>query len=250
MIFHRLLETYAHAADRRTAAEGYFISFVAHAIIVGGAWVGTRHAMDQRPPADSFTPVQYLIPKDQLGSSRPQREQVQWISASTTPGAGFIPEAARPKDEERLEIVVPRGEEQQIEKGTPPTQPEQAPIPLGDSIMTEIQVDSAVVRYEDSAAPPYPESLLKKRIEGSVIVQYVVDTTGRADTATFRIVWATHTDFATSVKRTLPLMRFHPAIMNNHRVAQLVQQPFVFKILYATRVTPEASKRPPHETEQ
>jgi TonB family protein len=249
MIFRRLLETYTRVADRKIAAEGYFISFVAHAIIVGGGWIGTRHVMDL-PPAESFTPVQYLIPKDRLGSSRPQREQVQWIATSAVPGGGFLPEAARSKDEKRLEIVVPRGEEEHIEKGTPPTQPEQAPIPLGDSIMTELQVDSAVVRYENTAAPPYPESLLKKRIEGSVIVQYVVDTTGKADTATFRVVWATHTDFAASVRRTLPFMRFHPAIMNNHRVAQLVQQPFVFKILDTTRVAPEIPKRPPQDAQQ
>jgi hypothetical protein len=243
MIFRRLTESHARAADARSVAEGYLISFIAHLIIVGGGWFGTRQVGEAVPPADSFTPVQYLIPKERLGSSRPQAEQVAWVSIEASPGSGFVPEVARPKDEERLEIVVPRGEEQEVEKGAPPL-PEQAPIPLGDSIMTEIEVDSAAVRYEDSAAPPYPESMLKRRIEGSVIVQYVVDTAGRADTASFRVVWASHLDFAMSVKRTLPLMRFHPAIMNSHRVAQLVQQPFVFKIVDTTKAGAEP-KRPP-----
>lgn len=106
----------------------------------------------------------------------------------------------------------------------------QQPIALGDSIMTELQVDSAVVRYEDGAAPSYPESMLRRRIEGSVIVQYVVDTLGHADTTTFRVISATHVDFARAVKNTLPRMRFRPAVMANRLVPQLVQQPFAFRI--------------------
>ena len=112
----------------------------------------------------------------------------------------------------------------------------QKPIALGDSIMTELQVDSAVVRYEDGAAPPYPESMLRRRIEGSVIVQYVVDTLGHADTTTFRVISATHADFARAVKTTLPRMRFRPAVMSNRLVPQLVQQPFAFKIQDTTIV--------------
>jgi TonB family protein len=243
MIFRRLLESYARAADAWTSAEGYAVSFAAHLILVGGWFVGTRPSEMKPEAPENFTPVQYLIPKEQLAGSRPQREQISWVSLDTRLGEGFAPPLERPKDEERLEVVVPRGEAAQIDTGQAPTAP-QPPIELGDSIKTEIEVDSAVMRYEDSAAPPYPETLLKRRIEGSVIVQYVVDTTGHADTSTFRVVAATHNDFALSVKRTLPLMRFHPAIMNNHRVAQLVQQPFVFKIVDTTRVDDRA-KRPP-----
>ena len=102
--------------------------------------------------------------------------------------------------------------------------------------MTELQVDSAAVRYENSAAPSYPESMLRRRIEGSVIVQYVVDTLGHADTLTFRVIAATHVDFARAVKNTLPFMRFRPAVMANRHVPQLVQQPFSFRIQDTTIV--------------
>ena len=81
---------------------------------------------------------------------------------------------------------------------------------------------------------------MKRRIEGSVIVQYVVDTLGHADTTTFRVIAATHADFARAVKSTLPYMRFRPAIMANRLVPQLVQQPFAFKITDTTIV-----RRPP-----
>ena len=120
-----------------------------------------------------------------------------------------------------------------------------APIPLGDSIMMEFMVDSAVMRQDDGVAPQYPASMLKRRIEGSVIVQYVVDTLGRADTATFRVITATHTDFARAVKATLPQMRFRPAIMANKLVPQLVQQPFAFKIQDTTLLRKPPGSRGP-----
>ncbi len=124
---------------------------------------------------------------------------------------------------------MPKGKTDDAE-AAPKAEENQQPIALGDSIMTELQVDSAVVRYEDGAAPSYPESMLRRRIEGSVIVQYVVDTLGHADTTTFRVIQATHADFARAVKTTLPYMRFRPAVMANKLVPQLVQQPFAFKI--------------------
>jgi len=239
-MFRRLLEEYARSAAARDSAEGYLVSFVAHLVIVGGAFLGARETHPLAVPATTFSPVQYLIPKEQLAGSRPQAEQISWLSVETMAGSGYEEKKDEPKDKAALEVPVAKGEEKQVDKGDEPPEP-QPPIPLGDSIKTEIEVDSVVTRYENSAAPPYPESMLTRRIEGMVIVQYVVDSTGHADTATFRVLSATHRDFARSVKNTLPMMRFHPAIMANKRVAQLVEQPFVFKIVDTARVAKKPS---------
>jgi TonB family protein len=182
-----------------------------------------------------------MIPKDRLEGSRPKREAVSWVELAPT-APGFEQKRDEARDRARLEVVVAKGDDVDPQKAdAPPVQP---PIALGDSIKTELEVDSTVVRYEDSAAPPYPESMLRRRVEGSVMVQYVVDTTGHVDTTSFRVLFATHMDFAKSVKNTLPLMRFHPAMMSNKPVAQLVEQPFVFKIVDTVRVT-QTPKRPP-----
>jgi protein TonB len=167
---------------------------------------------------------------------RPQRETVTFTTLAATSGEGFQQEKKdATRDEPRMEMVVPKGKEADPEVA-PKAFEEQPPIQLGDSIMTELQVDSAAVRYENSAAPAYPESMLRRRIEGSVIVQYVVDTLGHADTLTFRVITATHADFAQAVKNTLPFMRFRPAVMANRHVPQLVQQPFSFRIQDTTIV--------------
>src|SRR5688572_21708991 len=229
MLFARLLESQRAAVASQAMFEGAGVSALVHVLVIGGYLFMTRDVTHVRPEPDAtFTPVQWLVPKDRL-PGRPQRETVTWTSLAERIGEGFAEETkAEPRDERRMEVVLPEGKASDTDAAQKKEEA-QPPIALGDSIMTEFMVDSAVVRYEDGAAPAYPESMLRRRIEGSVIVQYVVDTLGHADTATFRVISATHADFA-AVKMTLPRMRFRPAIMANRLVPQLVQQPFAFKI--------------------
>jgi TonB family protein len=241
MLFSRLLESQRAAVATQAMLEGAGVSALVHGLLIGGYLFLTRDLQHVRPEADdTFTPIQWLVPKDRI-PGRPQRETVTWTTLATRAGEGFADEAAKEehRDEARVKVILPEGKKDDTDAAAKREQA-QAPIALGDSIMTEFMVDSAVVRYEDGAAPTYPESMLKRRIEGMVIVQYVVDTLGHADTTTFRVISATHSDFANAVKSTLPRMRFRPAIMSNRLVPQLVQQPFAFKIQDTTVV-----RRPP-----
>ena len=231
MLFTRLLESQRAAKATAAMLEGAGVSALVHGLLIGGYLFLTRDVQHVTPEPDAtFTPVQWLVPKDRI-PGRPQRETVTWTTLASRMGEGFAEEPVQEnrRDESRVEVVLPEGKKDDTDAAAKKEEA-QPPIALGDSIMTEFMVDSAVVRYEDGAAPAYPESMLKRRIEGSVVVQYVVDTLGHADTTTFRIISATHNDFAQAVKLTLPRMRFHPAIMANRRVPQLVQQPFAFKI--------------------
>ncbi len=99
-----------------------------------------------------------------------------------------------------------------------------------DSVYTVLEVDSAVMRSSNSAAPAYPLELLKQNIEGMVRVRYVVDTTGFADPETLEILLASHPLFAKSVREVLPNMRFQPAKIGTKKVRQWVEQPFTFHI--------------------
>jgi TonB family protein len=241
MLFARLLESQRAAVATEAMLEGAGVSALVHGLLIGGYLLATSDVEHIRPDPDaSFTPVQWMVPKDRI-PGRPQRETVTWTTLATRQGEGFaeeaLPESRR--DEPRVEVVLPEGRKDDTDAAAKKEEA-QPPIALGDSIMTEFMVDSAVVRYEDGAAPAYPESMLRRRIEGSVIVQYVVDTLGHADTSTFRVISSTHADFAQAVKLTLPRMRFRPAIMANRHVPQLVQQPFAFKIQDTTLL-----RRPP-----
>jgi TonB family protein len=114
------------------------------------------------------------------------------------------------------------------------------PIPVGELLpaveqaFTEVEVDSMVERDPNSAAPVYPPELLSRRVEGSTFVNYVVDTTGRVDTTTIRVIRTSHQLFARSVRSALALMRFRPAIQSSRKVRQWVEQNFAFRIVRPT----------------
>jgi protein TonB len=102
------------------------------------------------------------------------------------------------------------------------------------------------VRSANSAAPAYPLTLLTARITGSVSAQYVVDTTGFADTSSFTVLKATHPGFVAAVREALPYMRFQPAKIGPMKVRQLVEQQFSFHIAdTATVAAPAPAKRKP-----
>jgi TonB family protein len=242
MIFRRLLERHATLAWY-VVAEGYTLSFAAHALLIGGWLVSSDRKVEPPPPPETFTMAEYLIPPDRLAGMRPKQERVTWTQLPSPGGMGQMVPSAE-EDREELKYVKPKGEAEQEEKSEEVPALEES-LALGDSIHTELEVDSVAVRYEDSAAPPYPESMLRKHMEGTVLVQYVVDTSGFADTASFKVLYTTHRDFANSVRQTLPHMRFRPALMGDHKVKQLVQQPFAFKILDSAKVTPPTPPKKP-----
>lgn len=95
----------------------------------------------------------------------------------------------------------------------------------------EFQVEKPVMQAPNSPTPQYPDILRSAGVEGEALVSFVVDTTGRADISTFKVIRATHDLFATAVKNALPRMRFIPAEVGDKKVKQLVQQPFSFAIV-------------------
>lgn len=226
MLFRRLLESNARAS-LIASVEGYTVSIVAHAAIIGSTLVAT-HQVKPSDLANSFSPVAFFIPKDRILGSRPKQERITFMSTERPGGGG----------EEKIDDKASKFRKQDVEPGPGLTelssemsqQQDAAPDSPGDSVMTVLEVDSAAARFDDSAAPPYPPAMLEKKIEGTVGVQYIVDTTGTADVASVVILSATHPDFANSVKNTLPLMRFRAAVMDGHKVRQLVQQMFAFRI--------------------
>jgi protein TonB len=103
--------------------------------------------------------------------------------------------------------------------------------PASNQIYSESQVEKPVMAMPGSPAPRYPEVLKAAGVEGEVDISFVVDTMGRADPASLRIVKSTHELFDAAVRSALPGMRFIPAEAGGRKVKQQVQQPFVFRII-------------------
>jgi len=94
----------------------------------------------------------------------------------------------------------------------------------------EFQVEKPVVPAPNSPSPRYPDILRSAGVEGEVMAQFVVDTTGRVEMSTFKVLRTSHDLFAAAVRQALPNMRFIAAEVGGRKVKQLVQQPYVFNI--------------------
>ncbi|MDQ6611597.1 MAG: M56 family metallopeptidase [Gemmatimonadota bacterium] len=92
----------------------------------------------------------------------------------------------------------------------------------------EFQVSTPVKQRPGSVGPAYPAELKAQKIEGSVLVQFVVDQEGLPEAGTFKVLRATNDAFVAAVKTALATMKFEPANLNGKVVKQLVQVPFQF----------------------
>ena len=95
----------------------------------------------------------------------------------------------------------------------------------------ELEVEKPVMQAPNSAAPAYPDILRQAGVEGEALVSFVVDTTGRVEIVSFKVIRTSHELFAAAVKHALPRMRFIPAEVGSNKVRQLVQQPYSFAIV-------------------
>lgn len=97
-----------------------------------------------------------------------------------------------------------------------------------DQPFFDFQVEKPVAPIPGSGSPRYPEILLSAGVEGQVLAQFVVDTLGRVESGSFKVIRSDHDLFTAAVRSALPAMRFLPAEVGGRKVKQLVQQPFVF----------------------
>lgn len=103
----------------------------------------------------------------------------------------------------------------------PVTTPEQHIYNVGE-------VDSNARFIDDGTRPVYPAELRPLAIAGKVLAQFVVDTTGLVDTTSILTDADGRSPFATSVRSALAVMHFSAAVKNGHRVAEQVEQQFIF----------------------
>lgn len=93
----------------------------------------------------------------------------------------------------------------------------------------EFQVETPA-SYAGGMAPRFPEAAKASGTSGEVLAQFIVDTSGRAEVASYKVLKASDPQFAAAVREALPDMRFTPARVKGRAVRQLVQAPFSFDI--------------------
>lgn len=222
-----MMRTWFKENAKTIVAISTVVSVVTHATLIT-AWVFGTMPAPGLPPESIANHVFYLPPPDRVAAHASSGESVHYVRVGTNgdgPGEGPRLEG----DAKPTSVDQTKGNAAPVNTDT--VSAEQKIQTEGtDSVFTVLDVDTAVVRTANSAAPAYPLDLLKAHIEGYVNAQYVVDTTGLADSASFNVLKATNPAFEKAVREVLPRMRFMPAKIGSMKVKQLVQQQFSFKI--------------------
>lgn len=217
------------------------ISVVTHATLITG-WVLGTLPEPGLPPSSIANRVFYIPPPDRLPAQAGSHERVRYIKLDAE-GLGTGEGTRQMGNERPTTTDETLGHEIKGAKDSVATDslPE---VESKDSVYSVLEVDTAVVRSANSAAPTYPPNLLAAHVQGFVNAQYVVDTTGFADTTTFTVMESTNPEFVRAVRNVLPLMRFQPAKIGPTKVRQLVQQQFSFKITGDTLPVTPPKKKP------
>jgi protein TonB len=96
-------------------------------------------------------------------------------------------------------------------------------------VIGERDVDRAPRVLGDPPRPRYPDALRAAGITGRVVVQFVVDTLGRAEPG-MEVVDGGRQEFVDAVRAALPRFRFTVGEMAGRRVRTRVQVPFDFSL--------------------
>lgn len=232
-MFRNLPES-GHKSKRRAGVMA--VSFTLHYGLLLGAIVVSAKPAIQAASGPRVVKINLIEPKPEPApepkpvdrvAPPPPKTTIDVVAPVTIPSV--LPEInlgnrVTPSDWQPRPIAPPPGT--LGGKGSGIDNPEE---PLG-GIWKERDVEIAATFLPNSPSPEYPDILRRAGVEGEALVQFVVDSTGKADMTTFRVLHATHSLFADAVRNVLPRVRFSPAQVGNRRVRQLAEQVFGFSI--------------------
>jgi protein TonB len=232
-MFDNLIESKAKKEKR---FGGTFISFVLHAIVISFMVYVTRQtAVALEKPKEekvTLTEVKKEEPKPEPEKAPPP----DVVVAQNPPPKGFqvltppvdVPDVIPDVDLSRKATDeadftgkgAVGGTSKGVEGGTGPI--------ISDQPYFDFQVEKPAMALPNNPSPRYPEMLRGAGVEGEAMMQFVVDTTGRAEPGSIKVIKASHELFGAAVKSVLPSMRFIPAEVGGRKVRMLVQQSFAF----------------------
>ena len=235
-MFNNLLESKPKKEKR---GGGTVTSIVLHSILVGLAVYATANAAirNEKPKQEKIDFVE--TPKDEPPPPKeePPPPPPPDVVVAPPPPKGFqvltapveipdvIPDIDLSKKVTDEADFSGKGVAGGVAKGK-----EGGAVVQSDQPYFEFQVEKPVVPAPGSVSPRYPDMLRQAGVEGEVLAQFVVDTTGKAEAGSLKILKSSHDMFVQSVKNALQQMKFIPAEVGGRKVKQLVQQPFTFSI--------------------
>jgi periplasmic protein TonB len=229
-MFENLIET---KPKKPKTLKQFVVSVLVHVVLIGGAVYGTLQAKEaiEKPRAEKVEFVD--MKKDEPPPPEKPPEPPPEIVTAPPPPKGFLVLTAPIKIPDVLpDIDLSKKVTDEADfsgKGVAGGRASGVGnTPVADQTYFEFQVEKQVAAAPGNAPPRYPDMLRSANVEGEVLAQFVVDTTGRVEQGSLKILKSSHDLFTNSVKQHLSAARYYPAEIGGRKVKQLVQQPFNF----------------------
>ena len=219
------------ASDRKPDASGFtrgsLVSLVIHSALIGSAIFATISARQGAVAAPLDTAMVFLQPQEPQHETPPPPElNVPLKGFQTVTVPATIPTDIPPVNlQERFDPkdFTGVGVEGGSATGVTP--------PSANQVFSTGEVDQVPALV---SAPPldrdYPSLLRNAGITGRVVIQAVIDTTGRAEPASIQVIQTAHPGFNDAAKRWFGKALFRPAKKNGQPVRVLVTQALDFTL--------------------
>jgi len=224
-VFDHLIES-SRKTDKKGAFGLGFVSLVGHSLIVLGAVVATLTAGQKSDEQTIDTAMVFLNQEEQKKPEEtpppivdvPQLKGFQTIVAPTDIPTNIPPinlqQQFDPKD------YTGTGVEGGVGTGI---------VPSSDQVFMESVVEE---RPELLTRPPlqYPDLLRQAGVQGRVLVQAIIDTLGRAEPASVKVIQSPNPGFDQPAKNLVLKSLFRPARVHGRAVRVLINLPIDFTI--------------------
>jgi TonB family protein len=222
-VFNNLIES-NRKSDKKGAFGLGFVSLVGHSVVVLGAVVATLTA-GQKEDSNAIDTAMVFLNQDEQKKPEeqppivdvPQLKGFQTVVAPTDIPTNIPPinlqEHFDPKD------YTGTGVEGGIGTGIVPS----------DQVFMESVVEE---RPEVLSGPSlvYPDLLRQAGVQGRVLVQAIIDTSGRAEPPSVKVIQSPNPGFDQPAKQYVLRALFRPARVHGRAVRVLVNLPIDFKI--------------------
>ena len=235
--FNNLLES---QAKRQRSTAGTVTSVIVHGILITGAVYATAQATmeAEKPKEEKVEFVEMKKDEPPPPKNEPPPPPPPEAVAAPPPPKGFqvltapveIPDIIPKIDLSKKITDEADFSGKGVAGGTSKGDPNVKTAPISDNqTYFEFQVEKQA-QVNGALAARYPSVLQSQGVEGKVIAQFVVDTNGRAEMSSWKVLETSNELFSAAAKDAARAARFFPAEVGGRKVRQLVQQPFTFAL--------------------
>jgi len=231
-MFENLIES---KPRRNRSGKQVVMSAILHVVLGYLAIIATANAAEQIKAINADTTMVFLKPPEPPPPPPPETPPPEAIVSANPPPLGFqtvMPPTEIPKDippvnlNERFNAAdfsgkgVEGGLATGVVGGSGPV--------TGETFLQE-QVDDPVQPL-NIPKPRYPPVLQQAGVSGYVDAQYVVDTLGHSEPASWKVLRSSNAQFEAPAREAIMKGVFKPARIKGAAVRQLVQQKISFNI--------------------